>query len=256
MISTLFSGTLGKLTGDALPTLKKQKAVTIQVVNLWYPIPAVNQLSGFGYLIPDSVPAANNPHAALGVLFDSDRDSARGPPTDPRVMDRGRLDANPGTKFTVMLGGHHWDWLPADSWPDAKEAAEMAKDTIARQLGIPESYQRDVVASTKVCRECIPQHHVGHTTRMRHAHDELLSAFHGKLTVAGGSYTQPGVLPSLRAGRDAALYIAGEGYIHAETRTMYPLTHVGGTGLGWTSSPLDLVPIMKRAVPLRYGNTP
>lgn len=237
--------------------MKKEEAVTIQVVNLWYPTPGLNAPNtGFGYLIPGSVPAENNPHAALGVLFDSDREALRGPPQDPRVLKAGRMDTMTGTKFTVMLGGHHWDWLPRDSWPDAQQAAEMAKDTVRRQLGIPESAEFGVVASTKVCRECIPQQYAGHRVRMRAAHEELLAAFRGKLTVAGGSYTPPGVLPSLRAGRDVAMHVAGHGYLNLPKERVEPLKHVGETGLEWaTLGGYSLMPLMKKDVPFRYGNT-
>ncbi|KAJ9157472.1 Protoporphyrinogen oxidase [Pleurostoma richardsiae] len=254
VVSTLFSGTLARLTGDALPSLRDTSAVTIQLVNLWYPTPRLNAPNtGFGYLVPNS-PAVANPYSALGVIFDSDREAARGLPRDPAVLSAGRMDTVAGTKLTVMLGGHHWASLPASSWPDADQAADMAKATAQLHLGIPASER--AVASAKVCRECIPQQTVGHQRRMAAAHEELLEAFGGgQLAVAGGSYSPPGVLPSLRAGRDVAMQIAGRGYqTDGQGRTAYGLDgHVGPTGLArFLKNEWALVP--KAHLPFRYGN--
>lgn len=221
VISSLYSGTLAKLTGESLPALKDSAAVTIQIVNLWYPNPNLTaRTPGFGYLIPQSVPVEKNPHAALGVIFDSDREAAAGTP---------EYIAAPGTKLTVMLGGHYWDHLDAEFWPNAEEATAMAIDTVERQLGIPST--EPVYTSTKVCRECIPQHLVGHRARMAQAHTELYNAFRGTLAVVGGSYTSPGVLPTLKAARDMALKVAGQGYLDEGKGTESYMTHVGETGL-------------------------
>lgn len=223
VISSLFGGTLAQLTGEALPALKRSTAVTIQIVNLWYPDPNLTaNYPGFGYLIPQSVPADKNPHAALGVIFDSNREAAAGTP---------EYTSAPGTKLTVMLGGHYWDYMDPGSWPDAEEAAAMAKDTVERQLGIPAT--EPVFVSSKVCRECIPQHLVGHRAHMAQAHAELYESFRGTLAVVGSSYTSPGVLSSLKAARDMALKVAGQGYQSgAAEGSMSNMSHVGETGLG------------------------
>jgi protoporphyrinogen/coproporphyrinogen III oxidase len=245
VISTLYSGTLGKLAGESLPTLKNHStAVTIQLINLWYPDPDLNAgHPGFGYLIPQSVPAQNNPHAALGVIFDSDREAAAA------VSER---QSAPGTKLTVMLGGHYWDYLDADSWPDEKEATAMAMDTIHRQLGIPPT--QPVFTSTKVCRNCIPQHLVGHRERMAQAHAELYDAFRGTLAVVGSSYTAPGVLPSLKAGRDMALQVSGQGY-KLEDGTEHDMMHVGPTGLSRFCGRNETYHLRdKKKIPYRFGN--
>ncbi|CAN8098950.1 unnamed protein product [Discula destructiva] len=220
VVSSLYSGTLAKLTGDSLPTLKNSTAVTIQIVNLWYPNPDLLD-PGFGYLIPQSVPAEKNEHAALGVIFDSNREAAAG---------SSEYTAAPGTKLTVMLGGHYWDFLDSKSWPDANEAAAMAIETVHQHLEIP--HTEPVYTSTKVCRECIPQHLVGHRARMAQAHTELYNAFRGTLTVVGGSYTSPGVLPTLKAARDMALKVAGQGYRDDDRGSESHMAHVGETGLG------------------------
>lgn len=245
VISSLYSGSLAKLTGDALPTLKNHStAVTIQIVNLWYPEPSLTSgHPGFGYLIPQSVPVDNNPHAALGIIFDSDRDTAANVPERQSAQ---------GTKLTVMLGGHYWNYLDADSWPDAKEATAMAMDTVHRQLGIPPT--EPVFTSTKVCRECIPQHLVGHRERMGQAHTELYDAFRGTLAVVGSSYTPPGVLPNLKAGRDMALQVSRQGYL-LHDGTEYDMLHVGQTGLGRFAGRNETYRLRERKhLPYRFGN--
>ncbi|KAK5624582.1 hypothetical protein RRF57_000298 [Xylaria bambusicola] len=190
VICTLFSKKLAQITEpqNSLPALAETHAVTVMVVNLWYPNPNLLAEHGFGYLIPSSTP--DNEEGALGVLFDSDLR------TDDKEM--------PGTKLTVMLGGHHWDgW---EYFPSEEVGITMAREVVRRQLGI--NYDERVVAGARLCRDCLPQHFVGHRGRMKEAHYQLLSAFEGHLTVAGPSYTSIGVIPSMRAGFDAAMRVA------------------------------------------------
>ncbi|KAJ8110893.1 hypothetical protein ONZ43_g5754 [Nemania bipapillata] len=191
-ICTLFSKHLAQITQppNSLPSLAETHAVTIMVVNLWYPNPDLLPEGGFGYLIPSSTP--NNGEGALGVLFDSDL----------RTGD----SEMPGTKLTVMLGGHHWDgWK---HFPSETLGISMAKEVVRRQLGISETEK--VVARAHLCRDCLPQHFVGHRDRIGEAHYELMSAFQGHLTVAGPSYTTVGVIPAMRAGFDAGMRVARE----------------------------------------------
>ncbi|KAI0102953.1 hypothetical protein GGR51DRAFT_550215 [Nemania sp. FL0031] len=190
VISTLFSKQLAQITlpPNSLPSLAETHAVTIMVVNLWYPNPNLLAEGGFGYLIPSTTP--NNDEGVLGVLFDSDLR------TDDNEM--------PGTKLTVMLGGHHWDgWAHL---PSEEMGIDIAKDVVRRQLGISETEK--VHARARLCRDCLPQHFVGHSDRMKKAHYELMSAFQGHLTVAGPSYTSVGVMPAMRAGYDAGMRVA------------------------------------------------
>lgn len=208
VISTLYSRTLSTLVPpNSLPSLAATSAVTIRLVNLWSPHPNLNYPhNGFGYLLPQTVPLEQNPHAALGVIFDSD---AKSPGADAHTPPYG--DTIPGTKLTVMMGGHHWSDLPADFLPDAytsdTAAIQAAKETVQIQLGIPQEAWS--VSSTKLCVDCIPQHLPGHISLMASAHNELLQNFKGKLAVCGGSYTAPGVPGSLRAARDVAAQTAG-----------------------------------------------
>ncbi|KAJ2967018.1 hypothetical protein NUW58_g10533 [Xylaria curta] len=134
-ICTLFSKHLAQIAEprNSLPSLAETHAVTIMVVNLWYPNPNLLTEGGFGYLIPSSTP--DNHEGALGVLFDSDLR------TDDSEM--------PGTKLTVMLGGHHWDgWK---HFPSEKMGINMAKDVVRRHLGISET--EEVVAGAHLCRD-------------------------------------------------------------------------------------------------------
>ncbi|KAI3322267.1 Protoporphyrinogen oxidase [Xylariaceae sp. AK1471] len=190
VICTLNAKKLARISKPehSLPSLKETHAVTIMVVNLWYPNPNLLAEGGFGYLIPSSTP--DNHECALGVLFDSDL----------RTGD----DEMPGTKLTVMLGGHYWDdW---EHLPTEEMGIAMAKGLVQRHLGISETEK--VVARAHLCRDCLPQHFVGHRDLMKEAHYELMSAFQGHLTVAGPSYTTIGVIPAMRAGYDAGMRVA------------------------------------------------
>lgn len=152
------------------------------VVNLFYSNPNILPVRGFGYLLPRSVPFEQNPERALGVVFDSDATIGQ--------------DDVPGTKVTVMLGGHWWDDF--DAYPDEDEGASMAKALLNRHLGIDEEPRAIRVG---LQRNCIPQYGVGHEARMEDA-SLRLESFNGRLRVAGNSYTGVGLNDCIRAARD------------------------------------------------------
>ena len=154
------------------------------VVNLFSSNPLLLPVRGFGYLIPRSIPFEQNPERALGVIFDSD--ATIGQDTGPQ-----------GTKLTVMLGGHWWDDWP--SYPDEEEGASMAKAVLARHLNIT---AEPLAIRVSLQKKCIPQYTVGHYTRMGKAHEELKRRYHGRLRVAGNSYTGVGLNDCVRAARD------------------------------------------------------
>jgi oxygen-dependent protoporphyrinogen oxidase len=158
------------------------------VVNLYFEDPHVLPERGFGYLIPRSVPYEQNPECALGVVFDSD--SVQG------------QDTAPGTKVTVMLGGHWWDGF--DAYPDEEEGAAMAKAVLKRHLKIDEE---PALVRATLQRECIPQYTVGHVSRLMSAHQQLMSEFKGKLLVAGNSYEGVGLNDCVRSARDVVMSI-------------------------------------------------
>jgi len=173
---------------SSVPSLASMHAVTVMVVNLYYSDPNILPERGFGYLIPRSIPYEQNPECALGVVFDSDAVTGQ--------------DAVPGTKVTVMLGGHWWDDF--SSYPDEDEGAVMAKMIMRRHLKIDVEPETVKVGLQK---ECIPQYVVGHEKRMRMANSELMHGFRGKLRVAGNSYTGVGLNDCVRAARDVVMGI-------------------------------------------------
>lgn len=153
--------------------------------------PRVDTLAGFGYLIPNSVPFSQNPERALGVIFDSDISPA--------------LAGEPGTKLTVMMGGHWWDgW---SSYPSAAEGEEMAKAVLARHLGITEA---PAACHVTLQRDCIPQYTVGHSKRMALAHQALLEGTGDRVRVAGAWYSGVGVNDCLRAAFDVVAGLAAD----------------------------------------------
>jgi oxygen-dependent protoporphyrinogen oxidase len=144
------------------------------VVNLFYRDPNLLRERGFGYLIPRSVPASQNPECGLGVIFDTFCGTVP--------------DSIPGTKLTVMLGGHYWDAF--SQYPSDEEGHRMAASLLKRHLGI--DVEPEVVKVT-LNKNAIPQYHVGHYQRMATTHSDLLSKFNGRLSVVGSSYTGVGV---------------------------------------------------------------
>lgn len=178
------------------------------VVNLFYTSPSILPVSGFGYLLPRSLPFEQNPERALGVVFDSDASIGQ--------------DAVPGTKLTVMLGGHWWDDF--DKYPDQEEGARMAKAVLKRHLGI--SVDATAVR-VGLQRNCIPQYEVGHDQRMEQASKDL-EAFEGRLRVAGNSYTGVGLNDCIRAARDVVA-----GLVNGTGRTGLD-SFVGGRKWIWT----------------------
>lgn len=162
--------------------LSQTPAVTVMVVNLYFSDPSVLPVRGFGYLLPRSLPFEQNPERALGVVFDSDASIGQ--------------DDIPGTKVTVMLGGHWWDGWQA--YPDEDMGANMAKSVLKRHLGISEIPRAIRVGLQK---DCIPQYTVGHHRRMALGH-EALQEFQGRLRVAGSSYTGVGLNDCVRSARN------------------------------------------------------
>ncbi|KAK4129532.1 hypothetical protein N657DRAFT_563990 [Parathielavia appendiculata] len=267
VVSTIYAKCLHEIATPKLPSLASSEAVTIMLVNLWYPVPHANfPHNGFGYLIPQATPYSQNPECLLGVIFDSDREFPLPTPTNPKPTNRG-ADTLQGTKLTVMMGGHYWDSLPPTSLPTPQEAIEQAKRAVARHLKFSPELSDAAHGSAKLCTDCIPQHLVGHAARMRAAHGELEWGFKGRLAVAGQSYQSPGVLSMLRAGRDVAMQIAGRQVISRQRADgdgdagghgggeieMAPWT-VGDTGLERFTRPPVIQAMEKALLPLRYNS--
>jgi len=162
-------------------------ATTVGVVNLYYPDPNILPISGFGYLIPKSIPFSQNPEMALGVVFDSD--AVRG------------QDTVPGTKLTVMLGGHWWRDF-GDVYPSEENCLEMAKSVVRRHLGIKDD---PTASQSTLQKRCIPQYPVHYRRNvLSRDHDHLLRKYHGRLKVAGSFFNGVGVNDCIRGGMDVA----------------------------------------------------
>ncbi|KAI5776691.1 hypothetical protein EDC01DRAFT_714597 [Geopyxis carbonaria] len=185
IISTLFAPHLNTLlpSHQQLPHLSALTASTVQVTNLYFATPALQRVRGFGYLLPKSLSAQQNPHAALGVIFDSDATPS---------------DTEAGTKLTIMAGGHHW--RGRTSYPSDDEAVANARELLKAHLGITEA---PVATNVALQRECIPQYTVGHEDRMVEVREALEGRFGGRLAVAGSSYRGVGLNDCVRYVRDA-----------------------------------------------------
>lgn len=146
------------------------------VVNLYYSNPDLVPVRGFGYLIPQSVSKAENPDGALGVIFASETS--------------GRQDTAPGTKITVMLGGHLWDDLHESDYPDHDSAVTMATNLLKGHLGITES---PTIARSRLQRNAIPQYTVGHAARIAEISRSVRTEFDHRLTLAGNWYGGVGI---------------------------------------------------------------
>ena len=172
--SSAFSHVLSTLPAPALSTLLAPqgylptiRSATLQVVNLYYADPNLITVPGFGYLLPRSVPFTENPEFGLGVIFDSATSAS---------LDSVSL---PGTKLTVMLGGHWWDsWT---SYPTEEEGIAMAQSLLRRHLGIKDT---PLYAKATLQRDCIPQYDVGHLKKVA-AYRKELKRFGGRVRAMG-----------------------------------------------------------------------
>jgi len=201
----------------AIPLPKE--SVSIRTVSLYYPDTALTaKYNGFGYLLPQSTP---NPEEALGVFFDSDTYGFQ-------------PGEKPGTKLTVLMGGHFWSDRPSDTIPSEEECISRGRAIMGRHLGI--ARDPDLV-HVNLAKGCIPQHVVGHRAMLARTHEALGNGFKGRLAVAGGSYTAVGVMPAIRAGYDVACHVARKA-----------MPHVGDTGLAQFASPLDVLEVERKVL--------
>ncbi|KAB8209145.1 hypothetical protein BDV34DRAFT_221980 [Aspergillus parasiticus] len=167
-------------------------AVTVMVVNLYFPNPDLLPVSGFGYLIPRSIPYEQNPERALGVIFGSDSSVGQ--------------DTAPGTKLTVMMGGHWWDGWKESDYPDHDTAVAMSRALLHRHLGITDA---PTLTSSRLQRNAIPQYTVGHLSRMRELSRSTRHELNNRLTLAGSWYNGVGVTDCIRQGYLAASFGVG-----------------------------------------------
>jgi protoporphyrinogen/coproporphyrinogen III oxidase len=184
---TAQSGSTSPLTPDY--------PVTVGCVTFTTSTPNLLPYKGFGYLIPRSVPTKLNPHSALGVLFEHnatpDHDSA----------------ATPGTRLTVMLGGHHWHSQPSKMPQTNEDLIAAARETLMMQLDFdPDTHGAHAHASLN--RDCIPQHIVGHPARVAQARQILETKYGpGKVFLSGTATCGPGVTDVVRRAYEVAFTV-------------------------------------------------
>ena len=162
-------------------------------VNLFFANPTLLPVEGFGYLIPQSIPFEQNPERALGVIFDSSAVKGQ--------------DTAPGTKVTVMMGGHWWnDWV---AFPSEADGLEMARSVIQRHLGITEE---PVAHCANLSRNCIPQYTIGYQDRMRSFAQDTSDSFNGRLRWVGSQFNGVGVNDCITAAWNVARGLRGDGW--------------------------------------------
>lgn len=198
------------------------------VVNLYYPNPDLLPVTGFGYLIPRSIPYDQNPERALGVIFGSDSSVGQ--------------DTAPGTKLTVMFGGHWWDdWLESD-YPDHDTAVKMARSLLERHLNITDE---PTLARSKLQRNAIPQYTVGHVSRMQELSRSVRDDFNKRLTLAGSWYGGVGITDCVRQAYIAATLGVGAKKLDLE------MNHPGFDSEEWVlEGGLPMAPVQWVDVPL------
>ncbi|CAG8589214.1 6364_t:CDS:2 [Scutellospora calospora] len=170
IISTIPSHELAGLLPE-LPYLTYNPSVTVAVVNIAYGRPNLLPVKGFGYLIPRITP--NNPYHVLGVVFDSD------------AMPHQDYKKDKYTKLTVMMGGHYYNNLSENDYPNKDEILSQAVETIEKHLGI---YLTPLQCMVQIHRKCIPQYYVGHYSRIKELHYAIKKNYGKRLSVGGASY--------------------------------------------------------------------
>ncbi|KAF8476898.1 hypothetical protein BDZ91DRAFT_843646 [Kalaharituber pfeilii] len=174
--SHVISALPAPLTSSILPMpiapLSTVEAVTVQVVNLFFPSRNILPVRGFGYLISKSVSPEHNPEQALGVIFDSE--------CQPKM-----IDGEPFAPGTTL----------------SQEAVANALSLVRRHLGIVDEATHYMVSTQK---NCIPQFTVGHDDRMDFAHELLKIQFSGRLAVAG-PYRGVGINDCIRSAYETVI---------------------------------------------------
>ncbi|CDM35397.1 hypothetical protein DTO013E5_7895 [Penicillium roqueforti] len=196
---------------------RQDYAVTVLVVNLYYPNPNLLPVEdGFGYLIPRSIPYEQNPECGLGVIFASSSSVGNG--TDPSSSEVNQ-DSAPGTKITVMLGGHYWDGF--EEYPDHDTAVKMARDMLKRHMNITDT---PTVTRSRLQKDAIPQYTVGHLDRMYKLSDTVRKDYQKRLILAGNWYNGVSVGDCVKQGILSATYGIGRNRLNYEPSPWRPWT--------------------------------
>lgn len=191
-------------------------ATTVMVINLYHPDPNLLSVDGFGYLIPRSIPVDQNPEFGLGVIFAS-ASSCGETPRDPHTTVT--QDTVPGTKLTVMMGGHYWDGWQKSDFPDHDSAVRMARAMLERHLGITDA---PTVTRSRLQHNAIPQYTVGHLDRMYDLSRTVKQDFNQRLVLAGNWYNGIGVGDCVRQGILAATHGIRQKKLQVYSPTLCP----------------------------------
>ncbi|KAF3389407.1 Protoporphyrinogen oxidase [Penicillium rolfsii] len=178
-------------------------ATTVMVVNLYYKTPNLLPVDGFGYLIPRSIPYEQNPECGLGVIFASASSVGESPVAPYPTVSQ---DSAPGTKITIMFGGHYWDGWKKEDYPDHKTAVRMAQTMLERHLGIIDT---PTVVRTRLQENAIPKYKPAHLANMYQLSFAAKREYHGRLVLAGNSFNGVGVGDCVRQGILAATHGVG-----------------------------------------------
>ncbi|GAA5829557.1 hypothetical protein JCM3766R1_001222 [Sporobolomyces carnicolor] len=186
----------------------KFPSTTVSVINLSFPLPSSSSgplyfPRGFGYLIPRTVPRADNPHGVLGVLFDSD------------VMPEVDTSREQGLyKCSLILGGSYWLDKDRDaSSMSHEELVDAALETL--RMHFPrQSFPQPIDAYTHTHRDCIPQVPVNSrieilafSKRLTNANDDRRGGG-AKVGVVGGGFAAVGVNGAIKAASEVGTAFA------------------------------------------------
>lgn len=136
VISTLPPKAMRKLVPGSKAFAPIERAVTVMVVNLYYDSPLPVDANGFGYLIPRSVPADQNPEKALGVIFAHNASGIRGKDAVDWKRLGDRLDGPAQWQKYIT----HLEKAIAER-PPTPEGVDQTLDTHKRSLKLLKGYQ-------------------------------------------------------------------------------------------------------------------
>ncbi|KAF2664598.1 FAD/NAD(P)-binding domain-containing protein [Microthyrium microscopicum] len=171
------------------PPWTDMRTNTVATVTLFWANDYPINLEGFGYIIP-RLNFSQNPHSALGVIFDSST--------------RPEQDTAPGQKVTVLLGGPYWISRVAKgrTLPTSDELIKHARESLATQLKtiIPEP----TFAQADILDSCIPQPTTAFWNSVRS--EESITwqkSWNRRLLLAAPPISGPGVHDGISAGAGA-----------------------------------------------------
>jgi oxygen-dependent protoporphyrinogen oxidase len=171
------------------------KPVSVMVINLYYSNPDILKgIQGFGCLFAQSQIPGYNRENVLGVIFDSF--------VTPDVDDQSAKEISPGSKLTVMMGGHFW--MGRETLPSEDEALGNAIAALRKLFGITEF---PINSKITLKKDCISQYEVGHFHTLMALKAKLVINFDSRLAVVGSSYTGVGVNDCIRSARSLAMHL-------------------------------------------------